>query len=1291
MMQSEKEIMIRRLFFIAVIGLQLYAGNVAFAQTALPSTPGWYQIPNSALQSVCPANNFSGSGYSFNSYCRNVTEAWSSAVFDTRRNRLIVWGGGHNDYYGNEIYALNLNTLNTQRLTDPGLPIAGSDSPEAIAGGSQPNSRHTYDGIAYMENYDKMFVFGGGLAGVAGVLSAKTWLFDFPTMSWQQMSPSGTIPSAPPGIVTAYDPNRGFVFLHDDAYLYSYDFSANRYQRLSGSNPIDYHMSAVIDPVRKRFVMVGGGSVYSYDISTSSSYARQTLSTTGGSSIVSSSYPGLAYDPTTSTIMAWSGGDTVYSLNLDTRVWTPYSYSGGPGSALGNGTYKRWSYSPTSGVFVVVNAMNANAYAVRLSSSASDSTVPSVPTGLAATAVSSSQINLAWTAATDNVGVAGYRIYRAGSQIASVTSGTSYQDTNLSASTSYSYTVSAYDAAGNASSQSSAAVGTTQVAADATPPAISITAPAAGTVSGQAVAVTASTSDNVGVVGVLFELDGAALGTEDTIAPYAITWNTTATSNGSHTLVAIARDAAGNQTTSSGIAVTVSNLSTDTQAPTVPSNVTATAVSSSLINLSWSASTDNVGVTGYKVFRSGSQIATVTGASYQDTNRAASTSYSYSISAYDAAGNNSGQSGTASATTPSATSAKITSFQLTSAGSGTLPFTVGLGFRRGDISGVPVLGISDSQVIVKTRWSDNSVKHAIASGQISLTGGVSASVDVLAAASSPAGTALTAASIQAANPSASVQLGSIGTVNLSSLLASPFRTWISGPEMVEAHYRSAVGTDSTLRVWFYVRLYKAGRMQIRAVVENGYLDVSTSNKSYVPNVAIGGTTVYNNSGASLTHYAHTRWSAEGWIGGNPQVTPKINTSYLTGTKLVPNYWQRNPSASALNNLYQSYSPMQNGGWTATMGDTGFQSQIGLLPRWDALFLTSSGDARAFNSVLANANALNSYPIVWTDSATKMPPMPSSRPTWTIYGADGGGDTTVGAGSLVWDVAHHGSGAYLAYLITGDYYYLETMENQAALCFLINSSSNGSGTSRILQGQTRAAAWCTRTIGQLAAIGPSDSLVEDYRTLLSNNITHWNSQRQKSGQNLIGYLYSYEIGSYGAGSVSPWQQHFWVQTYGFLSNIDPVPNNLASLNAVRDFLYQSVVGILGTAGTSSYCYTKASAYTLKISDTDSGDSTTWYDSWGTVYQSTIGSANASCGTSLEGSSGGDPANAATGYWGNLLPAIAYAVDHGAPGAAAAWQRLTSSSNWSVIQNSGFSDTPTWGVVPLLAAPTSLRSQ
>lgn len=184
---------------------------------------------------------------------------------------------------------------------------------------------------------------------------------------------------------------------------------------------------------------------------------------------------------------------------------------------------------------------------------------------------------------------------------------------------------------------------------DSAPPTVVLTAPASGaTVSGNAVVVSAIAQDDVGVVGVQFKLDGNDLGAEDTTPSYSITWDATYAVVGTHTLSAVARDAAGNSTTAAAISVTVP----DTRAPTPPSPLTVTAVSSSQIDLSWTAATDDVGVVGYKVFQGTTQIATITtGTTHSVTGLNENRSYNFSVSAYDAAGNVSVLSNHASART----------------------------------------------------------------------------------------------------------------------------------------------------------------------------------------------------------------------------------------------------------------------------------------------------------------------------------------------------------------------------------------------------------------------------------------------------------------------------------------------------------------------------------------------------------------------------------------------------------------------------------------------------------------
>jgi RHS repeat-associated protein len=259
-----------------------------------------------------------------------------------------------------------------------------------------------------------------------------------------------------------------------------------------------------------------------------------------------------------------SGADVVLKYKLwkdgtsEPASWSTAYTDVAPGSAFtGAGTLQITSQvlAGFTGTFPFVMTYDDLSITSPGGGGGADTTAPTVPTGLSATANGAARVDLAWTASTDAVGVQGYRIYRGGTLIAT-TASTTFADTGLTASTLYSYTVSAIDGAGNASAQTSAQSATT-------------------------------------------------------------------------------------------------GPGPDTTAPTVPTALTATAVGSNRINLSWTASTDAVGVTSYTIRRGGTVLSQVSGSttSFSDFSPAPSTLYSYTVSAADAAGNSSAQSTSASATT----------------------------------------------------------------------------------------------------------------------------------------------------------------------------------------------------------------------------------------------------------------------------------------------------------------------------------------------------------------------------------------------------------------------------------------------------------------------------------------------------------------------------------------------------------------------------------------------------------------------------------------------------------------
>lgn len=190
---------------------------------------------------------------------------------------------------------------------------------------------------------------------------------------------------------------------------------------------------------------------------------------------------------------------------------------------------------------------------------------------------------------------------------------------------------------------------------DTTPPGVTLTAPAEGSGVSGTVAVSANATDEVGVAKVEFYVDSTLVNTTSS-APYTFQWNTTTVANGQHLLTAKAYDAAGNFSNSSYY-VTVQNG--DSQPPTAPTNPSAKATAPNSVTLNWTASTDNVGVVGYRIVRNGAlltQVGPVT--SFQDNQVLPSTQYTYTITALDAAGNLSPSSSPASATTPNVTDAQ---------------------------------------------------------------------------------------------------------------------------------------------------------------------------------------------------------------------------------------------------------------------------------------------------------------------------------------------------------------------------------------------------------------------------------------------------------------------------------------------------------------------------------------------------------------------------------------------------------------------------------------------------------
>jgi len=365
--------------------LPLLAGLLSSA-TALAGPldtlqPGqWYEFPNSHLRDLKPNPMPEGE--------QSAVLSYSGGTFDTKRNRLIVWGGGHAAYAGNEIYAFSVGTGQWARLTNPS---------------SDPVSVHSYDQLEYLPNQDTFFAPGGAQWG-SGSAIRSTWLFNFASGTW---SDAGPMPESVYNfwyynMTTDYDPASGKVIVIGAHNSGTFN-PATKAWNLTGDGHDALGMTGALDTKRRRFVDVGRGKAYSYSVAADGSPgARTALATSGPKTIVDCDAPGFVYDPVSDRFVGWCSGSSVYTLNLDTLAWTQHSATNSvnPGTPYVEGTFGRFEYMPAYNAFIVVNSVYENVYAYKLSSGGG--TAPATPTvsisASPATITSGSSATLTWSA-----------------------------------------------------------------------------------------------------------------------------------------------------------------------------------------------------------------------------------------------------------------------------------------------------------------------------------------------------------------------------------------------------------------------------------------------------------------------------------------------------------------------------------------------------------------------------------------------------------------------------------------------------------------------------------------------------------------------------------------------------------------------------------------------------------------------------------------------------------------------------------------------------------------------------
>ena len=279
---------------------------------------------------------------------------------------------------------------------------------------------------------------------------------------------------------------------------------------------------------------------------------------------------------------------------------------------------------------------------VENSGTVTDTTAPSVPTSVMVMDTAERSVQLAWSAASDDVGVTGYEILRDGQVVGSTAADVlNYTDTGLVDGVNYIYHVRARDGRGNVSAPSVDLRVVARSNADKRPP-----SPPSGLQQqgGTSTSITLSwqaASDNVGVTGYEIVRNGLSIGSTDS-ATLSFT-DRGLVSGARYSYVVRARDAAGNWSLSSaGLTASPSSVAVqDIVAPTVPSGLKVEGVTTDSVVLSWTAATDNVAVTAYELYRNGVSRITLSASSlsFVDTGLNPASAYSYAIRARDNAGN----------------------------------------------------------------------------------------------------------------------------------------------------------------------------------------------------------------------------------------------------------------------------------------------------------------------------------------------------------------------------------------------------------------------------------------------------------------------------------------------------------------------------------------------------------------------------------------------------------------------------------------------------------------------------
>jgi hypothetical protein len=627
-----------------------------------------------------------------------------------------------------------------------------------------------------------------------------------------------------------------------------------------------------------------------------------------------------------------------------------------------------------------------------------------------------------------------------------------------------------------------------------------------------------------------------------------------------------------------------------------------------------------------------------------------------------------------------------------------LPVTFGQVFIVGQFpSGKTLVGkLSDGtsmplQVDVKAKHADGSVRHAIISGFIpALAAGASTTLTLSVGNAAAAAPATAPAKLLAAGftAGASIKLdGTVYKVSADDLLRSGnYTTWLSGAAVNEWHVWAPLTSESGtahphLTARFAIRAYSGvNKAQVDVTIENNWAyEAAPQNLVYDATLTVGGQVAYTE--AAMTHFHHARWRKVFWWGEQPQVHIKHNAAYLIATRAVPNYDQTVVATEAtLAGLINSWTgtriaPMGVGLAQPYMPTTGGRRDIGIMPGWAVTYLLSQ-DKRAKLVTLGTADLAGSFSSHYRDKNTGRPVSLANFPYMTLEGTpndtlnpatkqrEGFPPCVVACTSPNRaDTSHQPGFAYLPYLVTGDYYYLEELQFWAMYnAFTPNPYYRNFGAGLVKSDQVRAQAWSMRTLAEVTYITPDgDPLKAQFKHFLDANLDWFTTNYPNNPDaNTLGIITNgYALVYNGGMGMAPWMDDFFTAALGHAVE-------LGFDNAKPMLVYKSKFPIARMVGAGA-CWIDGAIYSLNVRSTTTA--TTLYPSIKEAYEAThtaefnqLGCNSTAMAASLKLKVGEMTgyAGADIGYPSNMQPALAYSADVGGAAGANAWSVFASRS-------------------------------